>query len=145
LCAEEVRRAPGGDARVLPGAVHPLVVGEVPPSPGAGGADAPRVLLYGHYDVQPPGPPGLWTSPPFEPTVRGEHLYARGACDDKGCLFMLLAAVQRLAASGRLPVRAAFLIDGEEESGGSSATDRLAADAEGAHAAVIFDEIGRAH
>ena len=138
LCAEEVRRA-GGEARVLPGAVHPLVVGEVPASPGAGGPDAPRVLLYGHYDVQPQGPEGLWTSPPFTPTVRGEHLYARGACDDKGCLFMLLAAVQRLAAAGRLPVRAAFLIDGEEESGGTSATDHLAADEEGAHAAVIFD------
>jgi acetylornithine deacetylase/succinyl-diaminopimelate desuccinylase-like protein len=138
LCAEEIRRA-GGQARVLPGAVHPLVVGEVPPSPGAGGPGAPRVLIYGHYDVQPAGPAALWTSPPFTPTVRGEHLYARGACDDKGCLFMLIAAVQRLAAAGRLPVRAAFLIDGEEESGGSSAIDHLAADAGGAHAAVIFD------
>ena len=63
--------------------------------------DAPRVVLYGHYDVQPPGPDELWTSPPFEPTVRDGSLYARGASDDKGNLFMLLAAVQRLAGAGR--------------------------------------------
>ena len=99
------------------------------------------MVLYGHYDVQPPGPEELWTSPPFEPTVRDGALYARGASDDKGNLFMLLAAVQRLAGEGRLPVRAAFLVEGEEESGGSSALDHLAADAERAAATVIFDSV----
>jgi acetylornithine deacetylase/succinyl-diaminopimelate desuccinylase-like protein len=134
--AGEIRRA-GGTAAIRHGDGHPLVVGEVPASDGAAGA--PRVLIYGHYDVQPPGPEELWTSPPFVPTERDGNLYARGASDDKGNLFMLIAAVQRLAAEGRLPVRAAFVIDGEEESGGSSAVDFLAADAEPALAAVIFD------
>jgi acetylornithine deacetylase/succinyl-diaminopimelate desuccinylase-like protein len=137
-CAGEVRRA-GGSAEVRPGAVHPLVVGEIPPSSGQ--ADAPTVLIYGHYDVQPVGEPGEWASPPFEPTVRDGRLCARGACDDKGCLAMLLFAAQRLAAAGRLGVRVRVLIDGEEESGGSSAEDWVAADPglSGAAAAVIFD------
>src|SRR5262249_35057165 len=65
LCADEVRGA-GGRVDVLTTAGHPLVVGEVPASDGR--ADAPRVLLYGHYDVQPPGPPELWSTPAFEPT-----------------------------------------------------------------------------
>ncbi len=135
LVADEIRAA-GGAVEVRAGAGHPLVVGEVPASRGA---DAPRVLLYGHYDVQPVGDAARWESPPFEPTVRGEHLYARGASDDKGNLFMLLAAVRRLAARGELPVRAAFVVDGEEESGGTSAIDHLAADPEPAAAAIIFD------
>ncbi len=134
--ADEIRRA-GGNAAVRRGDRHPLVVGEVPASDGAAGA--PRVLIYGHYDVQPPGPEELWTSPPFAPTERDGNLYARGASDDKGNLFMLIAAVQRLAAEGRLPVRAAFVVDGEEESGGSSAVDHLAADAEASLAAIIYD------
>ena len=72
--------------------------------------------------------PSCWTSPPFEPTVRDGNLYARGASDDKGNLFMLLAAVQRLAAAGELPVRAAFVVEGEEESGGTSALEHFAGD-----------------
>lgn len=137
-CAEEVRRA-GGTAEVHAGAVHPLVVGEVPPSPG--NADAPTVLIYGHYDVQPVGDLDEWATPPFEPTVRDGRLCARGACDDKGCLAMLLFAAQRLAGEGRLGVRVRVLIDGEEESGGSSAEDWVAADPglSDAVAAVIFD------
>jgi acetylornithine deacetylase/succinyl-diaminopimelate desuccinylase-like protein len=136
LVADEVRRA-GGTVEVRATGRHPLVVGEVPASGGDPGAS--RVLLYGHYDVQPPGPKELWTSPPFEPTVRDGNLYARGASDDKGNLFMLIAAVQRLAAAGELPVRAAFVVEGEEESGGTSALDHFAADAEPALAAIIFD------
>jgi acetylornithine deacetylase/succinyl-diaminopimelate desuccinylase-like protein len=136
LVAEEVRRA-GGAAEVRATARHPLVVGEVPAS--SGDPAAPRVIVYGHYDVQPPGPEALWTTPPFAPTVRDGHLYARGASDDKGNLFMLIAAVQRLAAAGELPVRAAFVVEGEEESGGTSALDHLAADPEPALAALIFD------
>ena len=97
LVAEEVRRA-GGAAEVRTTSGHPLVVGEVPST--SGDPRAPRVVLYGHYDVQPPGPDELWTIPPFEPTVRDGALYARGASDDKGNLFMLLAAVQRLAGGG---------------------------------------------
>ena len=136
LLADELRRA-GGDVEVRATPRHPLVLGEVPAS--SGDPHAPRVVLYGHYDVQPPGPEELWTSPPFEPVVRDGSLFARGASDDKGNLFMLVAAVQRLAAAGELPVRAAFVIEGEEESGGSSALEHFAADAEPTLATLIFD------
>ena len=136
MIAAEIRRA-GGEAEVQATPRHPLVLGEVPAS--AGFPDAPRVLLYGHYDVQPPGDADRWTSPPFEPTVRDGNLYARGASDDKGNLFMLLAAVQRLAAAGELPVRAAFVVEGEEESGGTSALEHFAGDPGPAIAAIIFD------
>lgn len=136
MIADEIRRA-GGRAEVRETPRHPLVLGEVPA--GAGFPDAPRVLLYGHYDVQPPGDPGLWTTPAFEPEIRDGNLYARGASDDKGNLFMLIAAVQRLAAAGELPVRAAFVVEGEEESGGTSALEHFAGDPGPAIGAVIFD------
>lgn len=136
MIADEIRRA-GGEAEVRATPRHPLVLGEVPASPGF--PDAPRVLLYGHYDVQPPGDPDLWTSPAFAPEIRDGNLYARGASDDKGNLFMLVAAVQRLAAAGELPVRAAFVVEGEEESGGTSALEHLAGDPGPAIGAVIFD------
>ncbi|MGI9539713.1 MAG: M20/M25/M40 family metallo-hydrolase, partial [Miltoncostaeaceae bacterium] len=133
--AGEIRRA-GGEADVRDLGGHPLVVGEVAPSRDA---DAPEVILYGHYDVQPPGPRERWTSDPFEPVERDGNLYCRGASDDKGNLFMLVAAVQRLVAEGRLPVRARFVIDGEEESEGDSAERHFEQTAAGADAAVIFD------
>jgi acetylornithine deacetylase/succinyl-diaminopimelate desuccinylase-like protein len=136
LMVAEVALA-GGAAQILDLGGHPLVVGEVSASEGF--PDAPRVIVYGHYDVQPPGDPDLWTTPAFAPTVRDGQLFARGASDDKGNLFMLVAAVQRLAAAGELPVRVTLLIDGEEESGGDSAMRWLDADTEPAHAAVIFD------
>jgi acetylornithine deacetylase/succinyl-diaminopimelate desuccinylase-like protein len=118
--AEEIRRA-GGTAALHGSVSRPLVVGEVAPSDGR--PDPVRVLIYGHYDVQPVGDPSRWDSPPFEPEIRGEHLYARGASDNKGNLFQAVVAVQRLAVEGRLPVHVTFLIDGEEESGGTSAVD----------------------
>ena len=136
MVADEIRRA-GGQAEVRATSGQPLVLGEVPASDGD--PDAPRVVLYGHYDVQPAGDLALWTSPPFEPTMRDGDLYARGASDDKGNLFMLIAAVQRLAAAGELPVRAAFVVEGEEESGGTSALEHFAADPAPALAALIFD------
>lgn len=136
MIASELRAA-GADPEVRETAGQPLVLGEVPASAGA--ASAPRVLIYGHYDVQPPGDPALWTTPAFEPAERDGNLYARGASDDKGNLFMLIAAVQRLAASGELPVHAAFVVDGEEESGGDSAVAHLAAEAGRALACIIFD------
>ncbi len=136
MVADEIRRA-GGEAEVRATSGQPLVLGEVPASDGD--PDAPRVVLYGHYDVQPAGDLALWTTPPFEPAVRDGNLYARGASDDKGNLFMLIAAVQRLAAAGELPVRAAFVVEGEEESGGTSALEHFAADLTPALATVIFD------
>src|SRR3982751_6643567 len=82
---EHVRQAGGGAEIVLQDG-HPLAVGEIP---AATGSDAPTVLVYGHFDVQPPAPLEEWQSPPFEPTVRGEWLYGRGVADDKGQLHLL--------------------------------------------------------
>ena len=120
MMVAEIRRA-GGIATIERTTGHPFVVGEVPPSDGR--LNPTRVLIYGHYDVQPVGDLGRWESPPFEPTIRGEHLYARGASDDKGNVFQVLVGVQRLAAGGRLPVHVTFLIDGEEETSGASVID----------------------
>ena len=130
-------RSAGGDAEVVDWNGRPLAVGEVRASSGA--ETAPTVLLYGHFDVQPPEPLELWESPPFEPEIRGEWLYARGIADDKGQLWMLLKATEELAAAGELPLNVRFACDGEEEIGGHSIVEFLAADERGADAAVIFD------
>jgi acetylornithine deacetylase/succinyl-diaminopimelate desuccinylase-like protein len=100
------------------------------------GDDKPTVLIYGHYDVQPVDPLELWTTPPFEPTVRAGNLYARGASDDKGQTFLHVKAVEALlATTGRLPVNVKFIVEGEEESGGRTISayvpdhaEKLAAD-----------------
>jgi acetylornithine deacetylase/succinyl-diaminopimelate desuccinylase-like protein len=132
-----VRGAEGGTCEVVDWEGQPLAVGEIRASGGAEGA--PTVLCYGHFDVQPPDPIELWESPPFEPAIRGEYLYGRGTVDDKGQLYMLLCAARELAATGELPVNVRFCCDGEEETGGHSIVDFLAADERGADAAVIFD------
>ena len=78
----------------------------------------PTVLVYGHYDVQPPDPLDLWKSAPFEPEVRDGQIYARGSCDDKGQVFMHIKAIESwIAATGSLPVNIKLIIEGEEESG----------------------------
>ena len=97
------------------------------------------MLLYGHFDVQPPAPLELWDSPPFDLTVNGEWLVARGVADDKGQLWCMLKAAQLLAEAGDLPVNLRICSDGEEEIGGHSIVDFLAGDERGADAAVIFD------
>jgi len=95
---------------------HPIIYAEWPGAPGK-----PTILIYGHYDVQPPEPLEPWLSPPFEPTVRNGNLYARGATDDKGQMFTHVKAVEAwLKTYGRLPVNVKFLIEGEEEVGGAS-------------------------
>ena len=132
-----VRRA-GGEAELVErGAPSPLVIGEVRASRRS--ADAPTVLVYGHFDVQPPAPLELWDSPPFELTVSGEWLVARGVADDKGQLYCLLKAAEELAQAGDLPVNLRIACDGEEEIGGHSIVDFLAEDERGADAALIFD------
>ena len=138
--AEWVRdfiRAAGGEAKLVATDGHPLVIGEFRASANAD--DAPTVLAYGHFDVQPEAPLDLWDSPPFEPTVRDGWLYARGVADDKGQLYILLKAAALLAAEGQLPVNVRFTCDGEEESGGHSIIDFLEAEERGADACVIFD------
>jgi acetylornithine deacetylase/succinyl-diaminopimelate desuccinylase-like protein len=138
--AEWVRdhvRGSGGECELVPWGERPLVVGEIRASAGAD--EAPTVLCYGHFDVQPPDPLELWDSPPFEPEIRGEYLYGRGTVDDKGNLYMQLAAARELALQGELPVNVRFCCDGEEEVGGHSIVDFLEADERGADAGVIFD------
>jgi acetylornithine deacetylase/succinyl-diaminopimelate desuccinylase-like protein len=92
---------------------HPVVIGE-----WRGAPRAPTVLVYGHYDVQPPEPLELWTSPPFEPTVRNGNIYARGSVDDKGQLFLHVKALEaHLKTRGKLPVNVVVIAEGEEEVG----------------------------
>ena len=134
--ADLVRRA-GGSAEVIPWGERPLVVGEIRASQNA--ETAPTILLYGHFDVQPPDPLELWDSDPFELVERDGWLYARGIADDKGQLFMLLKAAELLAAAGELPVNLRIACDGEEEVGGHSIVDWIAADERGADAAIVFD------
>jgi acetylornithine deacetylase/succinyl-diaminopimelate desuccinylase-like protein len=139
--AEWVRdfvRAAGGECELVDGtSPRPLVIGELPASQNAG--SAPTVLVYGHFDVQPPEPLEEWESPPFEPTVRGEWIYARGVADDKGQLYLLLKAAALLAVEGALPVNVRVACDGEEEVGGHAIEDWIAEDERGADACVIFD------
>ncbi len=101
------------DARVIPTPGHPVVYGSWMNAPGK-----PTLLIYGHYDVQPPEPLDLWTSPPFEATIRGDNLYARGSSDDKGQFFVHLKSIEAfLKTTGTLPLNVKFLIEGEEEIG----------------------------
>jgi acetylornithine deacetylase/succinyl-diaminopimelate desuccinylase-like protein len=99
---------------------HPLVYADYLRAKPADGKSATTVLLYGHYDVQPPDPLDEWKSPPFEPTERDGNLYARGAVDDKGQMWMHVKALESLLATGggKLPVNIRVIIEGEEEVGG---------------------------
>ena len=92
---------------------HPIITAATPRRAGV-----PTVLIYGHYDVQPPEPLELWKTPPFEPVVRGGKLFGRGASDNKGQFFAHVKAVEAYLRTGMpLPVNVVFLIEGEEESG----------------------------
>jgi acetylornithine deacetylase/succinyl-diaminopimelate desuccinylase-like protein len=133
---ELVRRA-GGACELHDWEGKPLAVGDIRASIDA--ERAPTVLVYGHFDVQPPEPLELWDAPPFEATIRDGWLYARGVADDKGQLYLLLKAAELLAADNALPVNIRIVCDGEEEIGGHSIVDFLAADDRGADVALIFD------
>jgi len=114
--AEQLRHIGFDSVEVIGTQGHPLVYGEWLKAEGK-----PTLLVYGHYDVQPVDPIELWKSPPFEPTVRGDNLYCRGACDDKGQTMLVLKAMESLmAVNGALPVNVKVLIEGEEEAGGAS-------------------------
>ncbi len=102
-------------AEVFPTKGHPIVYGEK-----IIGKSLPTILVYGHYDVQPPEPVEKWVSPPFEPEIRDGKIYARGADDDKGQLFMHLKAFEMMNATGTLPCNVKFMIEGEEEAGSES-------------------------
>ena len=114
--ADELRRIGLQNVRLEETPGHPVVYGEWLGAPGA-----PTILFYGHYDVQPVDPLHLWTSPPFEATIRDGEIYARGSADDKGQIFMHFKAVEaHLKQNGSLPVNMKFLIEGEEEVGSAN-------------------------
>ncbi|MFO7634080.1 MAG: M20/M25/M40 family metallo-hydrolase [Caldilinea sp.] len=130
--AAELTRIGLEHVTVIDSPIHPLVYADWLHA----GPDRPTVLIYGHFDVQPVDPLDKWTTPPFEPTVRGDDLFARGAADDKGQTYIHVAALEALlATTGRLPVNVKFIAEGEEEFGGATINvyvpahaDRLAAD-----------------
>src|SRR5947208_12191637 len=114
--ADSLRAVGLENVEVIPTGKHPLVYADWMHAPGK-----PTVLCYGHYDVQPPDPLDQWVSPPFEPTIRDGNLYARGSADDKGQMYSHIKAVETLrAVNGTLPVNVKFLIEGEEEVGGTA-------------------------
>jgi acetylornithine deacetylase/succinyl-diaminopimelate desuccinylase-like protein len=120
--ASKLRDAGLENVEIIPTANHPLVYADWLHAPGK-----PTVLLYGHYDVQPPDPLELWQTPPFEPTIRDGNIYARGSADDKGQMYMHIKAIEALRAlHGTLPVNVKFLIEGEEEVGGASVAKYVA-------------------
>jgi acetylornithine deacetylase/succinyl-diaminopimelate desuccinylase-like protein len=110
----ELRAAGMTSSELIEGTGNPLVYAEWLDAPGK-----PTILFYGHYDVQPPDPLDEWKSPPFEPEVRGQDIFARGSSDDKGQTYIQIKAVEGLLkTTGKLPVNVKFLIEGEEETGG---------------------------
>ena len=120
--AAELKRIGIENVRLIETAGHPLVYGDWLHASGK-----PTALCYGHYDVQPPDPLDEWTNPPFEPTERNGNLYARGAVDDKGQMYMHVKALESLfkANGGKLPVNVRVLIEGEEEVGGEGVATYL--------------------
>src|ERR1700758_2775735 len=130
--ASELRRIGMENVEIIPTKGHPLIYADWLHAQGK-----PTVLCYAHYDVQPPDPVDEWISPPFEPTERNNNIYARGAVDDKGQLWMQLKAFESLmkAGQGKMPINVRVIIEGEEEVGGESIAnfvrkhkDRLKAD-----------------
>jgi acetylornithine deacetylase/succinyl-diaminopimelate desuccinylase-like protein len=132
-----IRTKCGGTAELTPFGEKELALGEIPASNGA--KDAPTVLCYGHFDVQPPAPLDLWETDPFELTLRDEWAYARGVTDDKGQVFILLKAAQTLVEANALPVNLRFACDGEEEIGGTTIVDYLRSADLDVQAGIIFD------
>src|SRR5260370_6342208 len=121
--ADSLKRVGIENVELIPTAGNPLVYGDWLHAPGK-----PTVLCYGHYDVQPPDPLELWKNPPFDPVVRDGNIYARGSADDKGQMYMHVKAVEALrAVNGTVPVNLKFLIEGEEEVGGASIAQYVAA------------------
>lgn len=113
--ADKLKLAGADSVEICPTAGYPIVYGEKIID-----SSLPTVLVYGHYDVQPPDPLELWETPPFEPTIRDEKIYARGACDDKGQFYMHLKAFELMMNTKTLPCNIKFMIEGEEEVGSSN-------------------------
>ncbi len=123
----------GAEAELAETEGHPIVYGQAGNDP-----DKPTVLVYGHYDVQPPDPLELWDSAPFEPVVKDGFVFARGASDDKGQMFLHLKAFELLQQAGPLPVNLKFMIEGEEEVGSAHLGDFIRANRERLAADVVL-------
>ncbi len=115
---EALIRAGADTVEICPTPGHPIVYGEKIIDP-----NLPTVVVYGHYDVQPADPLDLWDSPPFEPVIKDGRIYARGACDDKGQVYMHIKAFEYMMKNGSLPCNVKFMIEGEEEVGSSHLGD----------------------
>jgi acetylornithine deacetylase/succinyl-diaminopimelate desuccinylase-like protein len=121
--ASRMRAAGIESVRIMPTGGHPVVYGDWLHKPGK-----PTVLIYGHFDTQPVDPLALWDSPPFEPIIKDSRIYARGATDDKGNMFVpIIVAEALLKAEGALPVNVKFLFEGQEEIGSPQLSDLMAA------------------
>lgn len=136
--AARLRAAGPFDVRILPTGGHPVVLAEWRRAPGR-----PTVLVYGHYDVQPPDPLDKWISPPFTPTIRDGRLYARGVSDDKGPMLIPIAVAEAFfATTGDLPVNLVCLFEGEEEVGSAHLDDFVAAHTRDLAADVVVSADG---
>ena len=136
-CAELVKQrlteAGADKAEIFDTPGHPIVFGKKIVDPSK-----PTVLVYGHYDVQPPDPLDLWHSGPFEPVIKDGKIYARGACDDKGQFYMHIKALETMVATNTLTTNIKFLIEGEEEVGSNNLGDFVKANKELLQADVIL-------
>ncbi|HSU28216.1 MAG TPA: M20/M25/M40 family metallo-hydrolase, partial [Chitinophagaceae bacterium] len=136
-CAEAVKKSlldAGCDkAEVIPTDGHPVVYGEKIID-----KSKPTVLVYGHYDVQPPEPLELWNSPPFEPVIKDGKVYARGSADDKGQFYMHVKALEILTRTNTMTTNIKFLIEGEEEVGSPNLGGFVEANREKLKADVIL-------
>jgi acetylornithine deacetylase/succinyl-diaminopimelate desuccinylase-like protein len=122
-CADEMGRVGLQNVRLVETPGNPVVCGD-----WLGAPDAPTILFYGHYDVQPVDPLNLWVSPPFEATIRDGEIYARGSADDKGQVFMHFKAIEaHMKQNGRLPVNMKIILEGEEEVGSANLDDFIRA------------------
>lgn len=138
LMMEKLTDAGIGHVELMETEIHPVVYGEYHVSD-----DAPTILIYGHYDVQPPDPIGEWESPPFEPTIRDGRIYARGAGDNKGQIMAQIMAIRTyLEAEGELPVNVKFLIEGEEEIGSVNLDSFVAQHREKLEADLVYTSDG---
>ncbi|MFZ5810093.1 MAG: dipeptidase [Chloroflexota bacterium] len=132
---EKLKKLGVSDARSVPTARHPAVIGKLERA----GANAPTILVYGHYDVQPADPLELWQTPPFEPAVRGENLYGRGTSDMKGQLLAGLNAIEAILNTGSLGVNLRFIFEGEEEIGSPSIQEFIRSHQEELKADVVLN------
>ncbi|MDQ3016271.1 MAG: M20/M25/M40 family metallo-hydrolase, partial [Bacteroidota bacterium] len=132
LSAELTRIGLNG-VEIVPTKGHPVVFGEKIVS-----ENAPTILIYGHYDVQPADPLNLWNSPPFDPVIKDDKIWARGSCDDKGQLYMHVKAIEAMIASDQLPCNVKVMFEGEEEVGSVNLGDFLHANKSKLGADVIL-------